>query len=77
MDHKMRIFSVIGRKLLRSLAIAKGFDYSASVIKNKSSTLSSINDIKLSFGFKESSIADSSQEVDKDKNYVLRKSQTI
>lgn len=48
---KRQNFKILERKLKKNLIIAKGFDYSAKLAKKNSSTISCMNDMKLSFGF--------------------------
>lgn len=57
LNKKMQIFSVLGKKLIKSLTIAKGYDYTAKVVdKKQSSEISPSKHIKLPFQFKDNSL---------------------
>ncbi len=53
LNKKMQIYSVLGKKLMKSLTIAKGYDYTSKMVdKKQSSEISPSKDIKLLSLFK-------------------------
>jgi hypothetical protein len=55
LNKKMQIYKALGRKLVKSFDIAKGFDYTAPSVKHKSSSIGNINEIKMTFNYRDNS----------------------